>query len=263
MKMTKSRLGISGLLLCAALGMQAQSGTQSQGPRDLYNTYGKAPTTTASPAGSPASGQPGVRVRVELDRGGKARWVSPRTVFRAGDRVRFHFAMNFTGYVAIINLGSSGKRTLLFPEPGMNNRIGRTADYTVPQGEGWFEFDNTPGIEELTFVMSKQEIPEVAAVNGAPANPALSSSVPQPVAPPAAVPPTAVAPVPAPALAQPQMAANPPKTEEDEILEALNARSLTQGRDLKVVEQETDGYVLSSEEALAKPVGFKLRLQHR
>lgn len=261
--MTTSRLGIIGLVLCAALGAQAQTEAPSQGPRDLYNTYGKGPTTAAAPAGSLAGGQPGVRVRVELDRGGRARWVSPRTTFRAGDRVRFHFAMNFTGYVAIINLGSSGKRSLLFPEPGMNNRIGRTADYTVPQGEGWFEFDNTPGIEELTFVMSKQEIPEVAAVNGTAVNPAPAANpAPAPVPQPP-VPTAAPQPAPAPAVAQPQVAANPPKTEEDEILEALNARSLTQGRDLKVVEQETDGYVLSSEEALAKPVGFKLRLQHR
>lgn len=255
--MTTSRLGIAGLLLCAALGTQAQSGTESQGPRDLYNTY-KAPATTSTTAGSPAGGRPGVRVRVELDRGGRARWVSPRTVFRAGDRVRFHFAMNFTGYVAIINLGTSGKRSLLFPEPGMNNRIGRTADYTVPQGEGWFEFDNTPGIEELTFVMSKQEIPEVAAVNGAATNPATPAAVAQPP-----IPAVVVEPAPAPVVAQSPVEAKPPKSEEDEILEALNARSLTRGRDLKVVEQDTDGYVLSSEEALAKPVGFKLRLQHR
>ena len=104
------------------------------------------------------AGRPGARVRVELDRDGRARFVSTRTVFHAGDKVRFHFAMNFPGYVVVINQGSSGKRSLLFPYKGVSNHIGRTADYTVPQGEGWFEFDDTPGTEQLTFIMSKREI---------------------------------------------------------------------------------------------------------
>ena len=69
---------------------------------------------------------------MELDRDGRARFVSTKTVFRAGDKVRFHFAMNFPGYVVIINQGSSGKRSLLFPYKGVSNHIGRTADFTVP-----------------------------------------------------------------------------------------------------------------------------------
>ena len=103
------------LLICAAQTV-AQDNTQSSaGARDLFNTYKSDNTSAAASTSGATTGKPGVRVRIELDRGGRARWVSPKTTFQAGDRVRFHFNMNFTGYVVIINLGSSGKRTLLFP----------------------------------------------------------------------------------------------------------------------------------------------------
>lgn len=239
------------LLIAGSLQVLAQDAPAAQpGPRDLFNTYNRAETATSpAPASAhvnkPAAGRPGVKVRVELDRGGRARWVSTKTSFRAGDKVRFHFAMNFAGYVAILNEGSSGKRSLLFPYEGVSNRVGRTADYTVPQGEAWFEFDDTPGMEQLTFIMSKREIPEVTQIT-TPATHAAPASAP--VAAPASV---------------PAEEAPAPLTEEQEILAALNSRSLTQGRDLKLVEDNADGYVLATDEALAKPVGFTLKLTHR
>lgn len=264
------------LLLCAAAQAFAQTPTPTpKGPRDLFNTYKEAgPTATAqTPVASSnnvsMTGRPGVRVRIELLRGGRARWVSTRTTFQAGDRVRFHFNMNFPGYVVIINTGSSGARSMLFPYEGVSNRVGLTADYTVPQGQAWFEFDNTPGEEQLTFIMSKREIQEVtqltvgnvhvstqatsAPASSAPAaTPSLPSSAPAP--PPASTPPTS-----APSAATPQA----PQTEEQEILAALNSRALSIGRDLKLAEENNEGYVLATEDALAKPVGFKLTLKHR
>ena len=263
--MKKTSITIIACMLLAVSSREAHA--QSAGPRDLFNTYksDNAPSPASSAAGKPAAGRPGARVRVELDRDGRARFVSTRTVFRAGDKVRFHFAMNFPGYVVVINQGSSGTRSLLFPYKGVSNHIGRTADYTVPQGDGWFEFDDTPGTEQLTFIMSKREIEEVTQITtgshgGSPAAAAPSHPVGEhPVPAPAPATPAA-APTPAPA---PAPAATPAQTEEQEILAALNSRSLTRGRDLKMVEQETDAYVLTSDEALAGPVGFKLTLTHR
>ena len=261
----KNLIAITCLLLCAAAPhASAQDAVSSQpaGPRDLYNTYGKSEhpaTPSATSTAKPNAGRPGARVRVELDRDGRARFVSTRTVFRAGDKVRFHFAMNFPGYVAIINQGSSGKRALLFPYRGVSNHIGRTADYTVPQGEGWFAFDETPGKEQLTFIMSKREIAEVTQVSGggSPASAPAAVVAPPPAPTPAPVPAHTAAPETAPS------AAATPQTEEQEILAALNSRSLRGGRDLKMVEDSNDGYVLTTDEALAKPVGITLTLQHR
>ena len=273
--MKRQTLLLACLLSVAALRAQ-NAPSPAAGPRDLYNTYGKSETATTATSAKPPAGKPGVHVRVELDRGGRARWVSTKTVFQAGDKVRFHFAMNFPGYVVIINQGSSGKRSLLFPYNGVSNHIGRTADYTVPQGEGWFEFDDTPGDEQLTFIMSRREIEEVTQIttgSGHSAHhvpapppdaqpPVVATAAPEPAPAPAPQP----APVPAPQPA-PVVAAAPapavPQTEEQEILAALNSRSLTRGRDLKVVEENTDGYVLTTDEALAKPVGFRLTLKHR
>jgi hypothetical protein len=248
------------ILACVLLSAAShQACAQDTGPRDLYNTYGKsehAASPSPSSTATPSMGRPGARVRVELDRGGKARFVSAKTVFRAGDKVRFHFAMNFPGYVAIVNQGSSGKRSLLFPYEGVSGHIGRTADYTVPQGEGWFEFDDTPGTEQLTFVMSKREIEEVTQVT-------VGTHTTPPAAPPASqpavAPPVAEA---APAIPPPPASPPDPQTEEQEILAALNSRSLDRGRDLKMVEENNDGYVLTTEQALEKPVGFKLTLTH-
>ncbi len=271
--MKKSITITLGLLVCAASHqLFAQDAAAPAGPRDLYNTYGKSdnvppPSATAASAAKPA-GRPGVRVRVELDRGGRARWVSSKTVFRSGDKVRFHFAMNFPGYVVIINQGSSGKRSMLFPYQGVSNHIGRTADYTVPQGEGWFAFDDTPGTEQLTFIMSKREIQEVTQIstNAQPASPST-----HPVSHPVPAPAPAPAPAPSPATAthateavhaNPAPAPASPQTEEQEILAALNSRSLSRGRDLKMVEENNDGYVLTTDETLAKPAGFKLTLEH-
>jgi hypothetical protein len=247
----KTSITIIACVLFSAVSYDALA--QETGARDLYNTYGKS-ETVPSPSASAAkpTGRPGARVRVELDRGGKARWVSTKTVFHAGDKVRFHFAMNFPGYVVIINEGSSGKRSLLFPYKGVSNHIGRTADYTVPQGEGWFEFDETPGTEKLTFIMSKREIQEVTQV---------TTTATHTSPPPAAQPVQPTAPVVEAAPPTPPVAATP-QTEEQEILAALNSRSLSRGRDLKMVEENNDGYVLATDEALEKPVGFKLTLTH-
>src|SRR3954469_24321189 len=176
----KTPIAIIACVLASAVSFPAAA--QDTGARDLYNTYSKSETvpSPSASAAKPPTGRPGARVRVELDRGGRARWVSTRTVFRAGDKVRFHFAMNFPGYVVIINEGSSGKRSLLFPYKGVNNHIGRTADYTVPQGEGWFEFDETPGTERLTFIMSKREIQEVTQINTAETHASQPAAAPAP-----------------------------------------------------------------------------------
>lgn len=276
------------LLLCAAAQAFAQTHTPTpKGPRDLFNTYKEvAPTAPVQTPGTASNsvvmtGRPGVRVRIELLRGGRARWVSPRTTFQAGDRVRFHFNMNFPGYVVIINTGSSGARTMLFPYEGVSNRVGLTADYTVPQGQAWFEFDNTPGEEQLTFIMSKREIQEVTQLTvgnvhvstqvdnaAGPDAPATSAPTSSPSASTSQSANTAPASAPAPTPASSNAnggAANAqaPQTEEQEILAALNSRALTLGRDLKVAEENNEGYVLATEDALARPVGFRLTLKHR
>lgn len=284
---------------------QDKSQSTQTGPRDLYYSYGSAGGSSNGNASSNAStnhqptGRPGAKVRVELKRNGRVQFVSPKTTFQAGDKVRFHFSMNFNGYVVILNEGSSGKRSLLFPYEGVSNRVGMTKDFTVPQGNDWFEFDQTAGEERVTFIMSKREIQEIVQLAGGhPGMTTVNSSTDSDVASdtpatgsdtaettaaattagnapshtasnstttshtsttshPAA---TTTASSSTPATTA---SASPTMSEEQQILAALNARSLSSGRDLSLAVEKNEGYVLASDEALAKPVGFKLTLKHR
>jgi hypothetical protein len=103
-------------------------------------------------------GRPGVRISIELKRDGATRKVALNYLFRAGDRVKFHFETNFNAYVKIINIGSTGTPQLLYPYRGASELVIRTRDYAIPQGDLWFEFDQNPGTERLTFVFSSQPL---------------------------------------------------------------------------------------------------------
>jgi hypothetical protein len=84
----------------------------------------------------------------------------PTRVFHSGERVRFAFESNIDGYLYVVSAGSSGRWTVLFPNPDANggrNAIRRSEEYVVPDN-GWFAFDDTPGTEELFVVLSKQPL---------------------------------------------------------------------------------------------------------
>jgi len=143
---------IISLLVILLLNFPLVVGAQGQRSRDLYLRY---------ESGSTSGGQPGAKLKVELSRGGKVRMVSPDRTFRSGDRIRFHLSLNFEGYLAVINSGSSGRLTRLYPYIGAPNPVHASAELTVPGNEAWFVFDQTPGTEEVTFVMSKDPIYEL------------------------------------------------------------------------------------------------------
>jgi hypothetical protein len=89
--------------------------------------------------------------------------VDPATTFRSGDRVRFAFESNTDGYLYVAQQGSSGRWTVLFPNPEANggtNTVGRFAPYYVPDN-GWFTFDETPGREEVFVLLSREPLAEL------------------------------------------------------------------------------------------------------
>lgn len=216
---TRATLSIAVL----ALGLAAAAAAQRRAARDLYL------------AGS-EQGAPGAKLSIELSRGGSVSWVAPDTPFRSGDKVRFHFATNFTGYVAVINVGSTGRRSLLFPYKGVSNRIQPTSDYQVPQGAAWFQFDDNPGQEQLTFIMSTNPIADLPAAGGAPTS--------------------------APAAAGSQ-GGQVTGAEEQAILDALNSRALRNGRDLVLESSGSDAFLVSNATTLASPAGFSVTLVHK
>ena len=129
----------------------------AQNARSLYLGYGNNDKLTSTPA-NPVTpmGKPGTKIVIERMRNGKLEFVSPKSKFKSGDKIRLRFATNFDGYIKIINVGSSGSVTVLFPYKGADDRLRRSDDFQVPKGGDWIVFDNTPGMEILTVIMSSQ-----------------------------------------------------------------------------------------------------------
>jgi hypothetical protein len=129
----------------------------AQNARDLYIGYGNpsAPTNdTANLKRVPKNGQPGTKVTIELQRDGKLKFVKPTHKFKSGDKIRLRFATNFDGYIRILNIGSSGRVNMLFPYKGANDRITPSTDFQIPNNNDWIVFDNNPGTEMLTVILS-------------------------------------------------------------------------------------------------------------
>jgi hypothetical protein len=152
-------------LLVLTLSLANLASSQSQGEtgdraenvqgnaqaRDMYLTY----ANNSGKKTRKRAGRPGARVRIELRRDGVTRFVPVDTTFRAGDKVKFHFAVNFPAHISVTNLGSSGRLNSLFPYEGAPEVVAATKNYSIPhRSDLWFEFDNTPGTERLTFVFS-------------------------------------------------------------------------------------------------------------
>jgi len=104
---------------------------------------------------------PGLKYRIIQSRGSDGDVdADPAETFHSGDRVRFAFASNVDGYLYVVQRGTSGQWTVLFPDPEANggrNAIRKGEDYFVPNN-GWFAFDETPGTEEVFVVLSTQPL---------------------------------------------------------------------------------------------------------
>ncbi|MBI1762712.1 MAG: DUF4384 domain-containing protein [Acidobacteria bacterium] len=200
--------------------------------RDLYSSYAKTGT----------KGRPGARISIELLRGGQTGFVPLDTGFKAGDKVKLHFELNFPAYVEIYNLGTSGRLQRLFPAAGVSGPVKIVSGYTVPApADEWLRFDQRAGIERLSFVFSAA-----------------------PVAPPKLV----AAQKRPPASAKPKAKgdAAPAASDTQQALDDLNAREMAgdaEGRDFDRVRVGADAYVLSNQQRLRRALYVSINLQHR
>jgi hypothetical protein len=89
--------------------------------------------------------------------------VDPSKTFMSGDKIRLQFESNVDGYLYVLQKGSTGRDKMLFPNPQINsgnNQVKRGITYSVPVGQ-WFTFDNNPGVEQLTVVLSRNPMKSV------------------------------------------------------------------------------------------------------
>ena len=125
-----------------------------------------APKPPAQTAVMPASGEPPLGIRytiLKINADKSTTEVAADTRFHSGDRIRFSIEPNASGYLYIINQGSSGTWKPMFPSPEIddgNNRVEGFHPYTMPP-QSRLAFDTTAGTENLFIVFSRRPEPDL------------------------------------------------------------------------------------------------------
>lgn len=160
-----SRGFIFGVVLCIGGGyVQAQSTA-----KELFIGLDGGSTQLGAVKGTPGPAKP-VRPKVlglqttiyQLFDDGGVKAVSPATIFAGGNRIRLGFNANRAGFLYIVNLGTSGKVTTIFPAAvSDNNQVQPGLVYQIPQQTGKsIRFDTTPGQEHILVVLAESRITE-------------------------------------------------------------------------------------------------------
>lgn len=103
----------------------------------------------------------GVQYWIELKRGSDHMKVSNKYAFKTGDQVRFHVIPNIDGYAyVLLKSGSRGERAVLFPNEraNENNHVAHGRDVMIPGDGTYLQFDENPGTEQLSLVISRAPI---------------------------------------------------------------------------------------------------------
>jgi Domain of unknown function (DUF4384) len=124
---------------------------------------------------------------LQKDPSGRYVEVLPSTVFHTGDHVKLSLMANHSGYLYIIQQGSSGNWSPIFPSQDAvkdSNYIEPGQVYEIPN-DGAFELNKQPGKERLFILLSVKPIDDLdGAIFG------LQENKPEPTAAPASSPET-------------------------------------------------------------------------
>src|SRR3954454_7891520 len=82
-----------------------------------------------------------IEVSLERNQAGVWKSIDPGLVLDPGDLLRFRFRTSFEGYLYVINSGTSGTQSLLYPgdATGRNNRVQAGKEYFVPSTDASFK----------------------------------------------------------------------------------------------------------------------------
>lgn len=136
----------------------AQDGDKLEGAKGLFFEQLQKPTEKINT---------GVQYWIELKRDNQVLKVSNKHNFAANDHIRFHVKANIDGYAYILlKSGSRGEQSVLFPDPksAEDNQVARGQDYVLPS-DGWLTFDENPGTEQVTLLLSRTPIDATAYLN--------------------------------------------------------------------------------------------------
>jgi hypothetical protein len=97
-------------------------------------------------------------MEIVLERHETGAWktIEPGLVLGQGDLVRFKFRATFDGYLYVINSGTSGTQSLLFPgdSTGRDNRVLAGKDYFVPSTGASFKVAGPAGHDVVYWLVS-------------------------------------------------------------------------------------------------------------
>jgi hypothetical protein len=101
-------------------------------------------------------------MHLEKREGGVTKTVAQNTVFRTGDVLRFRLTSKIAGYLYVLDHGTSGSTTTLFPIANgalANNKIAADVSTLVPAtGDGWFEVSGPSGFDVIYIMVSDTPI---------------------------------------------------------------------------------------------------------
>ncbi|MBB5057720.1 hypothetical protein HDF16_002426 [Granulicella aggregans] len=113
--------------------------------------------TQAAATPAPTNSAMVVDITLERKKDGKVEAMAAGHVFATGDIIRLKLVSNYDGFLYVMDQGSSGKFTTVFPamQTGSDNRVQRSKQYLVPAVEdGWFEVSGPAGFDVLYFLLS-------------------------------------------------------------------------------------------------------------
>jgi hypothetical protein len=103
-----------------------------------------------------------ISIRLEQKNGDESKTVPQNTVFHNGNILRFRLTSRIAGYLYVVDKGTTGETTTLFPVltgAGMQNRIEPDQTMVVPAiGDGWFEVSGPSGFDTIYLLVSSTPI---------------------------------------------------------------------------------------------------------
>lgn len=128
------------------------------------------------------------RMELTLERYDGSNWkiVDPGMVFDNGDRIRFRFRTNFSGFLYVMNQGTGGSYTQLYPteDAGMQNRVEADKEYYVPATrDGSFKIAGPAGHDIVYWMVTPGAISGTHKSTPLPPPPPLDSTPPPAMTP--------------------------------------------------------------------------------
>jgi hypothetical protein len=131
--------------------MAAPAPTAAPPPPTTAASPPTAVAPTPPPARPPAAGGDTLRINLWTD----------KQRYRIGDNVTFHFETNRKGYVTLVNAGTSGAVTILFPNRfSQGQEVNGKTVYSIPRSEDGYAMNvsGPPGIELVYALLTLEPL---------------------------------------------------------------------------------------------------------